>query len=475
MITPKLIPMEQLEKASKEQREKALTEQTQATYNRQSRATNEAQMSRAEDRFREGGGIQGDEEYGPHVEAVKRGGGGIRAKRALRAVQQDQKMEKALRQLEKWQPPKIATARESRGRRQSKGTAYGGAAHSGFEQGMQKRTLYKAFGIQVQDRSQPSPLFLQKNIDLQKNMDEYLDVYDEILQKADMDWNNVTDEDFVRLEKINLGRFFGRGKKEDKPKKVSGDRAAAAEKVQSGIRESQRRAGLSSSERLGEDIGPGGRLRKPVTEGRAEKLARGIGRFGSKVRGKVDQRQNIGRKIGEAKDTGIARGRAGVAATKAGVAEGRRRGGAIKDIATTAARSGRDVATSGQVKPKLSGISSGTGSGLIGANKTPQDHTEKFKPKTYDNPEMRRQTKIKDAAAASAPKASFQKPVWGQNMEKAMISLQKISNGDTPKQNKNVAPRPKTPAERKAWQKDYYQNIKHKGRGGNLTGTQRYD
>jgi hypothetical protein len=63
----------------------------------------------------------------------------------------------------------------------------------------------------------------------------------------------------------------------------------------------------------------------------------------------------------------------------------------------------------------------------------------------------------------------------GLSMSKTMISLQKISNGDTPKQNKNVASPPKTPKEREAWQKDYYQNIKHKGRGDNLTGTQRYD
>ena len=123
MIMPKLIPTEQLEKASKEQREKALTEQTQATYNRQSRATNEAQMSRAEDRFHEGGGIQGDEEYGPHVEAVKRGGGGIRAKRALRAVQQEPEQK-----LEKWQPKfKVPTAR---GRKQREGYSNVGQ-HSG--------------------------------------------------------------------------------------------------------------------------------------------------------------------------------------------------------------------------------------------------------------------------------------------------------------------------------------------------------
>ena len=61
-------------------------------------------MDRAEDRYREGGGVRGDEEYGPHVEAEKRGGGGIRAKRAIRAVQQEdpeQKMQKALVALEK--------------------------------------------------------------------------------------------------------------------------------------------------------------------------------------------------------------------------------------------------------------------------------------------------------------------------------------------------------------------------------------
>jgi hypothetical protein len=405
-------------------------------------------------------------------------------------------MQKALRQLEKWQPPKIATARESRGRRQAKGTAYGGAAHSGFEQGMQKRTLYKAFGIQVQDRSQPSPLFLQKNIDLQKNMDEYLDVYDEILQKADMDWNNVTDEDFARLEKIDLGRFFGRGKKEDKPKKVSGDRVAAAEKVQTGIREAQakqegkrteeaRRAGLSSRERFGEDIGPGGALAKPVKEGRAEKIAGALGRFGSNVKGKADQRQNIGRKIGETKDSAIAGGKKLATQTRdktvATATEARKRGSAAADVLAT----GRTR----NIKPTFSDTKMGRDQARLQPptvpNRVKQRHASLGQnvpslnaiPESGEAPgkQVTRGSAYKAPKSADPAAAKRRAMAGGLSMSKAMISLQKISNGDTPKQNKNVASPPKTPEERKAWQKDYYQNIKHKGRGDNLTGTQRYD
>jgi len=346
-------------------------------------------------------------------------------------------MQKALAALEKAaRAPHFTTSRERRARAGAKGTGFGAAAHTAdtsWSQNMEKSSLYKAFGVQIQDRSQPSTLFLQKNINLQKNMDEYLDVYDEILQKAGMDWDNVTDEDFARLEKIDLGRFFGRGKKEEAPKKESGDRAAAAQRVQAGIRESQRRAGLSDVDRRREDVSSS---MKEVKEGKAERLARGIGRLAGRAKQKVDQRENIGRKIGEAKDAGIAAGKEGIARGKEGIAEGRRRGGAIKDIATTAARSSKDVATGGRVKPKLSGISSGTGSGLIGANKTPQDHTEKFKPKTYDNPYRRmKQDQAKQAASRAsnptpqqgvdAAAAKRKAMAGGLAMSKAVVSLQK--------------------------------------------------
>jgi hypothetical protein len=515
MLTPKLIPIEQLEKAEEKAKQLRLYPQPSSKEKKAGEGTGNPPLSRLQS-------TGGDDFVDPHTgeefdindlpkdqyeEALWNA-------KPNKKESLDQKMQKALASLEKAaRQPNFTTSRERKARAGSKGTGFGAAAHTGdtsWSVNMEKSSLYKAFGVQTQDRSQPSPLFLQKNINLQKNMDEYLDVYDEILQKADMDWDNVTDEDFARLEKIDLGRFFGRGKKEEAPKKESGDRAAAAEKVQAGIREAQakqegkrteeaRRAGLSDVDRRREDVSSS---MKTVKEGRAEKLARGIGRFGGRVKEKVDQRENIGRKIAETKDTGIARGKQAVASTKAGVAEGRRRGGVIRNIATTAARSSGDVATSGQVKPKVSG------SGLIGANKTPQDHTERFKPKTYDNPYRRmKQDQAKQAASRAsnptpqqgvdAAAAKRKAMAGGLAMSKAVVSLQKYLDdcgceGDTLMQNKDdsaakpnitrvgedrwvdsdtgkevfePAPTsaPKTPEEKKAWEKDYYQDIKHKG------------
>ena len=538
MLTPKLIPIEQLEKADTEwvktrsslnPAESGQRKATEVHHAQDGTRTTTTHRAPTESERKEGFGGEGSVNLVTHTEthlpravhdkrlkentdaarameakhpdmdfsgatvsASERGVGGVRPK--------TEKMQKALTALEKAaRQPNFTTSRERKARAGSKGTGFGAAAHTGdtsWSVNMEKSSLYKAFGVQTQDRSQPSPLFLQKNINLQKNMDEYLDVYDEILQKADMDWDNVTDEDFARLEKIDLGRFFGRGKKEEAPKKVSGDRAEAAQRVQAGIRESQRRAGLSDVDRRREDVSSS---MKTVKEGRAEKLARGIGRFAGRAKQKVDQRENIGRKIGETKDAAIASGKEGIARGKEGIAEGRRRGGAIKDIATTAARSGRDVATSGQVKPKVSG------SGLIGANKTPQDHTERFKPKTYDNPYRRmKQDQAKQAASRAsnptpqqgvdAAAAKRKAMAGGLAMSKAVVSLQKFLDndcgceGDTLMQNKDDSaakpnikrvgedrwvdsdtgkevfePAPKTPEEKKAWEKDYYQDIKHKG------------
>jgi hypothetical protein len=299
---------------------------------------------------------------------------------------------------------------------------------------MQKQRLDYA-SVQLEkalDNPQPSPFFLQKNINLQKNMDEYLDVYDEILQKADMDWGSVTDEDFARLEKIDLGRFFGRGKKEDKPKKTSGDRAAAAQKVQAGIQESQRRAGLSSAERGREDVSSS---MKEVKESRAGKLARSIASGAGRAKQKVDQRENIGRKIGQTKDAGIARG-------KAGVTETRRRGGAIRDIATTAARQTKDVATTGQKSERDRFAAGGTvrvnkPGWQVGNAKTQGDYANKFNPPKYDNPYRRMkqdqaakaagQQAAKGGLAAASAQAKKQFESGNQmSMEKAVVSLQKF-------------------------------------------------
>jgi len=49
--------------------------------------------------------------------------------------------------------------------------------------------IYKAFGIQSMTRPE-------------SNISEALDLYDEVLQKADMDWDNVSEEELVQLEKL---------------------------------------------------------------------------------------------------------------------------------------------------------------------------------------------------------------------------------------------------------------------------------
>jgi len=49
--------------------------------------------------------------------------------------------------------------------------------------------IYKAFGIQSRTRPE-------------SNIGEALDLYDDVLQKADMDWDNVSEEDLVQLEKL---------------------------------------------------------------------------------------------------------------------------------------------------------------------------------------------------------------------------------------------------------------------------------
>lgn len=415
MRTPKLIPMEQLEKAQGLGKAKPKVDIERYTVGDKEMAGIASKAERRKALRRVG-------------ENEMRSGG---AKGADKNSMKSLKDEAGYTRMDYSSNPTVEVKRDSGGvRAPRKHTGDHWKNDQSYQFSQKQRLDYASVQLEkALDNPQPSPFFLQKNINLQKNMDEYLDVYDEILQKAGMDWGSVTDEDFARLEKIDLGRFFGRGKKEDKPKKTSGDRAAAAQKVQAGIQESQRRAGLSDVSRRREDVSSS---MKEVKESRAGKLARGIASRAGRAKQKVDQRENIGRKIGQTKDAGIARGKAGVTATRAGATEARRRGGKIKDIATTAARSGKDVATSGKVQPKIN-----KPTWQVGNAKTQGDYANKFNPPKYDNPYRRMK---QDQAAKAASRASNPTPqqgvdaaaatrramAGGLSMSKASISLQKF-------------------------------------------------
>ena len=124
-------------------------------------------------------------------------------------------------QLEKWQPKtKVSTARNRKSREGFMNIGHHAGrqnlAHGVVEQ-MEKGDapmttpeeqvrlnntavqLEKMFGLEGMSRPKTS-------------LDEALDLYDDVLQKADMDWDNVSEEELVQLEKI-----FGKWRKEKSP------------------------------------------------------------------------------------------------------------------------------------------------------------------------------------------------------------------------------------------------------------------
>jgi len=427
LIRPKLIPTEQLEKEYRTRDEEAI---------KTSRMDDVASASRNAQLAVAGRG----EKLSDAASRTADVAAAHRSAKLSQLERQDQKMEKALRQLEKWQPPKIATARESRGRRQSKGTAYGGAAHSGFEQGMQKRVLYKAFGIQTRPQNLTSSLPLYK-------MDMAIDLYDGVLQKADMNWDNVPEEDLVRLEKILGLRNPFKGEKSDKEKTEKTGLDASAVSNGKPKKEapsvgffnkpiSQEEAQKQGRQKRSEGVDA---AMKDVKESRAEKLAGAIGRFGSKVQGKVDQRQNIGTAVGRAKDAAIAGGKELATQTRAKTVatatEARRRGSAAADVLATG--------KTRNIKPTFSDTKMGRDQARLEAptvpNRVKQRHASLGQnvPSLHAIPEsgeapgkqVTRGSAYKAPKSADPAAASRRAMAGGLSMSKAMISLQKISEG----------------------------------------------
>ena len=447
MLTPKLIPIEQLEKADIKSGGARGADKLFERHYAQEGGASVSDTKREPAKPLESQQLESKRDKNPDIKS----GGAKGADKNWKLSQKQleaQHLDKVVAALEKAaRAPHFTTSRERRARAGAKGTGFGAAAHTAdtsWSQNMEKSSLYKAFGVQMKPQNLTSSLPLYK-------MDMAIDLYDGVLQKADMNWDNVPEEDLVRLEKIlGLRNPFKGKEKSDREKTESTGLDASAVRNGKPKKEApnvgffnkpitQAEAQRQVRQRRSKEVDA---AMKTVKEGRAERLARGIGRFAGRAKQKIDQRENIGRKIGEAKDAGIAAGKEGIARGKEGIAEGRRRGSAIKDLA----RQGKDIAITGQRSESDRFASGGVvrvnkPTWQVGANKTKEDHTEKFKPKTYDNPyRSSLQDKAQKAAgqqaargglAAASAQAKKQFESANQmSMETAVISLQKFLDND---------------------------------------------
>jgi len=134
-----------------------------------------------------------------------------------------------MEKLEKWQPKhKVSTAR---GRKQRMGysnigqhSGRQGLAHGYVEQ-MEKGDT--PMTTEEQARLNNAAVQLEKMFGLEgmarpeSSLDDALDLYDDVLQKADMDWDNVSDEELVQLEKVfGIKNPFGRESTSERAKRI---------------------------------------------------------------------------------------------------------------------------------------------------------------------------------------------------------------------------------------------------------------
>ena len=115
-----------------------------------------------------------------------------------------EKMEQEDVQIEKWQPKtKVSTSRNRKSRE-----GYMNIGHHSGRQNLAHGVVEQMEKSEEQQRLDNAAVQLEKMFGLEgmtrpeASIGEALDLYDDVLQKADMNWDNVSEEDLVQLEKL---------------------------------------------------------------------------------------------------------------------------------------------------------------------------------------------------------------------------------------------------------------------------------
>jgi hypothetical protein len=366
---------------------------------------------------------------------------------------------------QKWQPKhKVSTARNRKSREGYMNighhTGRQNLAHGVIEQ-MEKGDT--PMTVEEQARLNNTAVQLEKMFGLEgttrpeASLDYALDLYDDVLQKADMDWDNVSDEDLVQLEKLfGIKNPLKREKStKEKAEKIGLDTSAVSDGKPK--REAPNVGFASNAERYAK-IKQAANAKRASSESpsrrsaaRRENIKRAPGRAtraaGSSVRdagsraadvgagaaygaaGGVDRASSAAAAGGRAAASGVARGaravgrgasRVGQAVEPAGMQ--RRRGGGPKPPPSN--RQQRRAAAQERNTPaRPSRFSRAFGATKRAAKEFGQGFTE-------GGPIRQTQPKAAPTTPKAAPKAPKEGKQLGFDLSKATISLQKFLDND---------------------------------------------